>query len=210
MMVFCGLFPAVASAQPLPVPIGPPLIHWDVQPRLTVAWPGVWVVEDSPDEVFFYNDWYWTQQSGRWYRSRDHHGHWIGIEQKGVPGRFYALEPGHYRHFRGGEALPQGHGWPGAGHSGPSYWRNKWHGAPERGFGNGPERQEGRRAGPGNGPERQGARRAGPGNPERQEARHGDPGNGPQGHDAKRGGPGQGQKRPSAPAGHGGGGHGRH
>ena len=120
IMLFCGLFPGTASAQPVTVQFGPPAIRWEARPRTVVIAPGVWVVEDSPDEVFYYDQWYWTQQNGHWYRSRDHQGHWGEVERGRVPGRLYAQEPGHYRHFRGEGRHGHGHVRPEGRHPGPS------------------------------------------------------------------------------------------
>ncbi len=101
ILLFCGLLPATAAAQGVGVMFGAPAIHWTVRPPMAVFAPGMWVVEDSPDEVFFYDGWYWTQQNDHWYRSRDHRGHWGEVDRGRVPVSFYAQEPGHYRHFRG-------------------------------------------------------------------------------------------------------------
>jgi hypothetical protein len=85
ILLFCVLLPATAWAQGLTVMFNPPAIRWTARPPMVVMAPGMWVVEDSPDEVFFYDGWYWTQTDDRWR----------------VPARFYANAPGHYRHFRG-------------------------------------------------------------------------------------------------------------
>ncbi len=108
ILLFCVLLPATAWAQGLTLMFNPPAIRWTARPPMVVMAPGMWVVEDSPDEVFFYDGWYWTQQDDRWYRSRDHRGHWGVIDRGRVPARFYANEPGHYRHFRGDGGPPPG------------------------------------------------------------------------------------------------------
>ena len=119
IVLFSALFSSAASAQTVTVDVGLPVIRWEAPPPLVVVSPGLWVVEDSPDEIFYYNQWYWTAQGGRWYRSRDHHGHWLAIEPGRVPGRFHVREPGHYRHFHRDGGPRQGHVGPERGHVGP-------------------------------------------------------------------------------------------
>ena len=43
-----------------------------VLPRLVVVEPGVQVVEDLDDEVFFVDGWYWVRRGSFCYRARDH------------------------------------------------------------------------------------------------------------------------------------------
>jgi hypothetical protein len=100
IVLACGLFPGAAMAQTMTVQFGPPAIRWEARPAMVVIAPGVWVVEDSPDEVFYYNNWYWTQDNGHWYRTRSHNGHWRQIDRGRVPSRFHAQPAGHYRHHR--------------------------------------------------------------------------------------------------------------
>ncbi len=100
ILLFCGLLPGTALAQTFSVQIGAPAVRWESRPPMVEIEPGVWVVEDSDDEVFFYDQWYWMQLDGRWYRSRDHEGHWGSVDFGFVPSRLYERERGYYRHYR--------------------------------------------------------------------------------------------------------------
>jgi hypothetical protein len=106
ILLFCGMFPGAAAAQTMTVQIGPPAIRWEARPPRVLIAPGVWVVEDYDDEVFYEGGWYWVQRDDHWYRSRDHRGHWGEIGRDRVPARFFGQAPGYYRHYRP-EARPQ-------------------------------------------------------------------------------------------------------
>lgn len=90
--------PAVASAQ---AHIG---IHFDlpvVLPRLVVVAPGIQVVPQVREEVFFHDGWYWARRDAAWYRSRDHRGGWVLVPPPAIPSRFGSLPPpGHYRNWK--------------------------------------------------------------------------------------------------------------
>ena len=119
-----GLLPATALAQPVPVPFGPPSIRWESRPSMVVVGPGFSVVEDYPEEVFYSGSWYWTQQDGYWYRSRDHRGHWRAVSRERVPSRFYSHQAGQYRHYRS-TATPARSRVRSDGRSGTHYQRGK-------------------------------------------------------------------------------------
>jgi hypothetical protein len=67
---------------------------------LVVVEPGVQVVEDYGEEVFFVDGWYWLRTDGRWYRSRHHTGGWAFVEPRYVPGRLAHVPPGQYKHWK--------------------------------------------------------------------------------------------------------------
>jgi hypothetical protein len=71
-----------------------------VLPPLVEVQPGVRVVQDFDEEVFFINGWYWVQRDGSWYRARDHRGTWRYVERRGLPAALVQLEPGRYRHWK--------------------------------------------------------------------------------------------------------------
>lgn len=77
-----------------------PTITFHAPPPMVVVQPGVQVVEDSDDEVFFVDGFYWCRRDGRWFRTRTHSGGWVFVEERRVPRPIYGLPPGHYRHFR--------------------------------------------------------------------------------------------------------------
>jgi hypothetical protein len=74
-----------------------------VLPPLVVVQPGVSVVSDMDDEVFYADGYYWARQDRAWYRSRDHRRGWVVVEDRYVPAPIVRSPPGHYRRYRGGE-----------------------------------------------------------------------------------------------------------
>jgi hypothetical protein len=74
-----------------------------VLPPLVVVEPGVQVVEDLDEEVFFASGWYWVRRDGRWYRARDHRQRWAYAEPRFVPPGLRRIPPGHYRRFHHAE-----------------------------------------------------------------------------------------------------------
>lgn len=90
--------PSVASAQ------ASVDIHFDlpvVLPRLVVVSPGVQVVPEVREEVFFHDGWYWVRRDDFWYRSRHHRGGWVVVPGRQVPSRLVAVgPPGHYRNWK--------------------------------------------------------------------------------------------------------------
>ena len=103
--LLCG---GQASAQVFEAHIGVsvPAIQFDVEPPLVVVSPGVYVVEDYDQEVFFTDGWYWSRRGDVWYRTRDHRGGWVAAPPRYVPATIVRLPPGHYRHFRSGPGHP--------------------------------------------------------------------------------------------------------
>lgn len=72
-----------------------------VLPPLVVVEPGVSVVRDFDDEVFFVDGYYWVRQDRSWYRTRDHRGGWGRMDDRQVPHAIVQSPPGRYRHYRG-------------------------------------------------------------------------------------------------------------
>jgi hypothetical protein len=88
--------PALAEAQvAVDIRIGFP-----APPPLVVVSPGVQVVPDYEEEVFFSGGWYWLRRDAAWYRTRDHRGGWALVEPRLVPASLVGLPPGHYKHWR--------------------------------------------------------------------------------------------------------------
>jgi hypothetical protein len=90
--------PGIAAAQ------ASVYIHFDIPavlPRLVVVSPGVQVVPECREEVFFHDGWYWVRRDNYWYRSRNHRGGWVVVPGRQVPPRLVGLPPpGHYRNWR--------------------------------------------------------------------------------------------------------------
>lgn len=90
--------PGLAAAQ------GSVDIHFDlpvVLPRLVVVSPGVQVVPEVREEVFFHDGWYWVRRDASWYRSRSHRGGWVIVPSRQLPPRLVSVgPPGHYRNWK--------------------------------------------------------------------------------------------------------------
>jgi hypothetical protein len=71
-----------------------------VLPPMVVVQPGVQVVTELDEEVYFVNGWYWVRRGPNWYRTHDHRGHWVWVEQGRVPVALVRIPPGQYRHIR--------------------------------------------------------------------------------------------------------------
>jgi hypothetical protein len=85
-----------------------------VLPGLVVVQPGVSVVPGMDVEVFYAGGYYWTRRDASWYRTRDHNGGWVWIDERHVPVVIARSPPGQYRHYKG-----EGHGNHGKGHGKP-------------------------------------------------------------------------------------------
>ncbi|HEX8951442.1 MAG TPA: hypothetical protein VF945_06330, partial [Polyangia bacterium] len=93
----------VVSAPPPRVVVPPPpVVRFAAPPPLVVVEPGVQVVRDCDDEIFFSGGWYWhAGPEGTWYRTRSYRGGWVAAPRRAVPVAVARLPRGQYRHFRG-------------------------------------------------------------------------------------------------------------
>ena len=114
LLVIVLSWAAVSNAQVIDVQINivPPAIVFPAPPPLVVIQPGVQVVEDSDDEVFFVDGFYWCRRDGRWFRTKSHQGGWVVVGPGLVPATLVAIPPGQYRKWK---RVESGHG-PGKGH----------------------------------------------------------------------------------------------
>ena len=84
------------------VSVAVPSVRFEVAPPMVQVQPGVMVVQDYDEEVFFVGGRYWMRGGdGRWYRANDCHGGWVVVEPRVVPATIVRLPPGHYRHHKG-------------------------------------------------------------------------------------------------------------
>jgi hypothetical protein len=91
--------PAVHVRAPA-VHVRPPAIHFVAPPPLVIVRPGIRVVADADQEIFFTNGWYWQCGSdGTWWRTRHHRGRWVVASPRVVPGGLSHMPRGHYRHY---------------------------------------------------------------------------------------------------------------
>jgi hypothetical protein len=90
--------PATSRAQvrtELSIHIGLP-----VRPPLLVVEPGVQVVSDFDEEVFFVSGVYWLRRGPYWYRARSPRAAFIYVPGGRVPVTLARLPPpGHFRHY---------------------------------------------------------------------------------------------------------------
>lgn len=99
LIALAVLLPAAASAQidlriRVPMPPTPPLV---------VVTPGIQVVEDHDEEVFYTGGFYWVRRSDRWYRARRPNAEFAYVERRSVPPTLVKMTPGHYRRYRRAE-----------------------------------------------------------------------------------------------------------
>lgn len=76
-----------------------PTVTFEAPPPLVVVQPGIQVVPDYDEEVFFVNNSYWVRRGPQWYRSADHRGGWVVVQAPRVPRVLVGLPPGHYRRY---------------------------------------------------------------------------------------------------------------
>src|SRR5512147_920149 len=74
-------------------------ISFPAPPPLVVVAPGIQVVPEYEEEVYFVNNWYWVRRDDSWYRTRDYRGHWAPVRTVYVPGHLHRIQPGRYRHY---------------------------------------------------------------------------------------------------------------
>lgn len=96
LLIAALLLPGLAGAQSVSIGINLPV----VLPPMVVVQPGVQVVRDYDEEVFYTGGYYYVRQDGGWYRSRDHRRGWVLVPARGVPPALVRMPPGQYRHYR--------------------------------------------------------------------------------------------------------------
>ena len=69
------------------------------QPPLVVVQPGIQVVENWNEEVFFVGGWYWVRRDGGWYRARSPRASFVWVERRHVPPGLVRIPPGQYKHY---------------------------------------------------------------------------------------------------------------
>ncbi len=87
-----------------------PTITFSAPPPLVVVQPGIQVVEDYDDEIYFTGGYYWVRRDDRWFRTRDHRGSWVVVDRRGVPGSLVKMPPGQYRKWKGKARHDEGRG----------------------------------------------------------------------------------------------------
>ena len=102
-----GLIAARPARAQVSVLIAAPAIRFEVAPPLVVVSPGIQVVPEYEQEVFFVDGWYWCRSGPYWYHTRDYRGGWVVVERRYVPVALVKIPPGHYKHYKA-KGLPPG------------------------------------------------------------------------------------------------------
>ncbi len=82
------------------VEITPPSIVFEAPPPLVEVQPGVQVVVDHDEEVYFTGGWYWVRRGNHWFRTQDHRGGWTLADDTGVPVILVKTPKGKYKHYK--------------------------------------------------------------------------------------------------------------
>jgi hypothetical protein len=71
-----------------------------VLPALVVVSPGIQVVPEIENEVFYTNGYYWCRHGGSWVRSKSHRGGWVVVAPASVPPGLAKMPPGKYKMWK--------------------------------------------------------------------------------------------------------------
>ncbi len=104
LLVLASVVAMPAFAQ-VEISVQLPTITFNAPPPLVVVEPGIQVVEDQDEEVFFVSDYYWVRRGPRWYRTKDHRGGWAVVDGPGVPPSLVRVPSGKYRRYKHGKAV---------------------------------------------------------------------------------------------------------
>lgn len=75
-----------------------------VLPKLVVVSPGIQVVPEVSEEVFFHGGYYWVRRDAHWWRSRSHRSGWVLVRPDHVPPGLSRIPPGQYKHWKPSKA----------------------------------------------------------------------------------------------------------
>lgn len=104
-LMLAALAALALSPSPAPAQVGVQIsVNIPVNPPLVVVQPGIQVVEDWDEEVFFTGGYYWVRRNGYWYRAPSPRATWIYVEPHHVPPGLTRLPPGQYKHYRKAQA----------------------------------------------------------------------------------------------------------
>lgn len=93
----------VVAPPPPRIEVAAPSVRFAAPPPMVEVSPGVRVVRDCDEEVFFHGGFYWhAGPGGAWYRTRSYRGGWVMAPRHAVPMAIMRMPRGHYRHFHGG------------------------------------------------------------------------------------------------------------
>lgn len=104
-----ALLTAPATFAQVRVTVDVPTFRFEVAPPLVVVEPGIQVVPNYEEEVFFVDGFYWTRRGDRWYRTRNFRGGWAEVHTRYVPPGLVRIPAGRYRRWRAEERREERH-----------------------------------------------------------------------------------------------------
>ncbi|HVI73816.1 MAG TPA: hypothetical protein VM683_02430 [Anaeromyxobacteraceae bacterium] len=96
-----------------------------VAPPMVVVQPGVQVVENYDEEVFYTGGWYWVRRDGRWWRAREPRATFVYVEPRRVPPGLVRIPPGQYRHWNKERAKAERREWKEARKAEKHAWKEE-------------------------------------------------------------------------------------
>ena len=97
-MILAGLLSAATGCLGTATVSGGGGGYYDAQPDLVEVEPGVQVIVDYDEPVFYSDNYYWRENGGVWYRSSYYIRGWISAQPPVIVGRISTRE--RYRHYR--------------------------------------------------------------------------------------------------------------
>jgi hypothetical protein len=97
-MILAGLLSAATGCLGTATVSGSSSGGYYAQPDLVEIEPGVQVIVDYDEPVFYSDNYYWRQDGGVWYRSSYHNRGWVSAQPPTYVARISS--PGRYRHYR--------------------------------------------------------------------------------------------------------------
>jgi hypothetical protein len=97
-MILAGLLSAAAGCLGTATVSGGGGGYYDAQPDLVEVEPGVQVIVDYDEPIFYSDNYYWRNDGGSWYRSSYYNRGWVSAQPPVVIGRISSRDQ--YRHYR--------------------------------------------------------------------------------------------------------------
>ncbi len=106
-----SLLPAPTRAQVAAAAVVQLSVALPTRPPLVTVQPGIQVVENWDEEVFYTGGYYWVRRDGYWYRATGPRARFAYVEPRRVPPGLERIPPGHYRHWRKEQAKAERREW---------------------------------------------------------------------------------------------------
>jgi len=103
LVLVSGLWNLARAEVNVNINVGIPVVRLSPDPVMTVI-PGTYIyfITECPDDIFFYQGFWWRPFKGRWHRADGFNGPWIFVKIGKVP-------PGLLKLPKGWRKLPPGH-----------------------------------------------------------------------------------------------------